>query len=130
MENEYFISNPQLNLPISMDEIKSFGDKLQVNKATGVGNIPYFGLKNSDILHILHQLFSKLFESCILPSVWLKSVINHIPKGSNKDPHIPINYRGIHFLSCVGKVFSGIINHSIVDYCESNNIYEDEHKWI
>ncbi len=109
-----------------MDEFKSFVGKLQVNKATGVYNIPNFVLKNPDILHILHQLFSKLFESCILPSVWLKSVINPIPKGSNKDPYIPLNYRRISLLSCVGKVFSGIINHCIVDYCESNNIYEDE----
>ncbi len=67
-----------------------------------------------------------MFESCILPSVWLKSVINPISKGSNKDPYIPLNYRGISLLSCVGKVFTGIINHSIVDYCEFNNIYEDE----
>ncbi len=61
MENEYLISNPQLNLPISMDEIKSFVDKLQVNKATGVYNIQDLVLKTPDILHILQQLFSKLF---------------------------------------------------------------------
>ncbi len=63
---------------------------LQANKATGIDNIPNFVLKNLDVLHILHQLFSKLFESCILPLVWLKSVINPIPKGSNKDPYIPL----------------------------------------
>ncbi len=106
MGNEYFISNPQLNLPISMDKIKSFVGKLQVNKATGLDNIPHFVLNNPDVLHILYQLFSKLFESCILPSVWLKSVINPIPKGSNKDPYIPFNYTGISLLSCIGKVLS------------------------
>ncbi len=121
MENEYFISNPQLNFLISMDEIKSFVDKLQVNKATGIDNIPNFVLKNPDVMHILHPLFSKLFESCILPSVWLKSVINPIPKGSNKDPYLLLNYREISLLSCAGKFFSWII-----DYFESNNIYEDE----
>ncbi len=41
----------------------------------------------------------------ILPPVWLKAVINSIPKGANKDPLIPLNYRGIRLLSCVGKVF-------------------------
>ncbi len=105
MENEYFISNPQLNLRISMDEIKSYIGKLQGNKATGVDNIPNFVLKNSDVLHMLHQLFSKLFESCILLSLWLKSVINPIPKGSNKDPYIPLNYRGMSLLSCVKSFF-------------------------
>ncbi len=62
----------------------------------------------------------------MLPSMWLKSVINPIPKGFNKDPFVPLNYRGISLLSCVVKVFSGIINKRIVNYCESNNIYEDE----
>ncbi len=88
-----------------MDEIKSFVDNLQVNKVTWVDNMSNFVLENPDVLHILHQLFRKLFESCILPSIWLKSVINPIPKDLNKDPYIPLNYRGISLLSYVGKVF-------------------------
>ncbi len=44
-----------------------------------------------------------------------KSVINPIPKGSNKDLFVQLNYRGIRLLSCVGKVFSGIINKRIVN---------------
>ncbi len=51
------------------------------------------------------------------PSVWLKAVINPIRKGANKDPLVPLNYRGISLLSCVGKVFSGIINYCAVNYC-------------
>ncbi len=118
MENEYFTSNPQLNRPISMDEIKLFIGKLQVNKATGADNISNVVLKSCCLVHIASI---KLFESCILPSVWLKSVINPIPKGSNKDPYLLLNYREISLLSCAGKFFSWII-----DYFESNNIYEDE----
>ncbi len=53
-----------------------------------------------------------------------KSVINPIPKRSNKDPFVPLSYRGISLMSCVGKVFSGINNKRIVNYCESYNIYE------
>ncbi len=63
---------------------------------------------------------------CLLPSVWLKAVINPIPKGANKDPLVPLNYKGISLLSYIGKVFSGIINYRIVIYCERNGIYEDE----
>ncbi len=37
----------------------------------------------------------------MLPSMWLKSVINPIPKGFNKDPFVSLNYKGISLLSCV-----------------------------
>ncbi len=62
----------------------------------------------------------------ILPSVWLKAVINHIPKGANKYPLLPLYSTGISLLSCVGKVFSGIINYHIVNYSEMNDIYEEK----
>ncbi len=75
---------------------------------------------------ILYKLFSKFFLSAILPTVWLKAIITPIPKSSSKDPYVPLNYRGISLLSCVGKVFSGIINVRVVNYCEENGIYEDE----
>ena len=109
-----------------MEEIEAFVRKLKINKATGLDNIPNNVLKHPSVMQLLHVLFTKIFDSCILPSVWLKSIINPIPKGSNKDPLVPMNYRGISLLSCVGKLFSGIINTRIVNYCETNNIYEDE----
>ena len=49
-----------------------------------------------------------------------------IPKSTSKDPHVPLNYRGISILSCVGKVFSGIINARVVYYCEENGVFQDE----
>ncbi len=79
---------------------------------------------------MLHALFSKFFQTCVLPSVWLKAIITPVPKSSSKDPYVPLNYRGISLLSCVGKAFSGIINKHVVNYCEDNNVYEDEQKWI
>ncbi len=39
-------------------------------------------------------------------------------------------HREISLLSCVGKVFSDIINVRVVNYCEESGIYEDEHKWF
>ncbi len=75
---------------------------------------------------MLHALFSKLFQTCVLPSVWLKAITIPVPKSSSKYPYVPLNYRGISLLSCVGKAFSGIINKHVVNYCEDNNIYEDE----
>ncbi len=126
MENDNYISNPEINFPITMNEIEIIYIKLRLNKATGIDNLPNEVLKNQDVLIMLYTLFSKYFYMCLLPSVWLKAVINHIPKGANNDPLVPLNYRGIILLSCVGKVFSGIINYCIVNYCERNGIYEEE----
>ncbi len=126
MESENFASIPELNCPITINEVVSFGSKLADNKATGLDSVPNFVLKNQDVIKILYYLFSKLFDGCMLSSMWLKSVINPILKGSNKDQFVPLNYRGISLLSCVGKVFSGIINKRIINNCESNNIYQDE----
>ncbi len=49
-----------------------------------------------------------------------------ILKSSSRNPFVPLNYKGISLLSCVGKVFSGIINVRVVNFCEENGIYEDE----
>ncbi len=66
----------------------------------------------------------------MLHSIWLKSVINLKPKASNKDLFVPVKrvyYRlWVKYFMVLLIVFSGIINHRIVDYCESNNVYEDE----
>ncbi len=75
---------------------------------------------------ILYKLLRKCFLSAILPTVWLKAIIKPIPKSSSKDPSVPLNYMGISLLSCLGKVFSGIINVRVVNYCEENGIYKDE----
>ncbi len=69
---------------------------------------------------------SNLFQTCVFPSVWKKAIITTVTKVSSKDPHVSINYRTISLLSCVVKAFSCIINKHVVNYCEDNNIYEDE----
>ena len=43
-----------------------------------------------------------------------------------KDPYIPFNYIGISLLSCVSKAYTSILNNIITNYCEDNNILEDE----
>ncbi len=55
----------------------------------------------------------------------VKSCNHPSPKRSSKDTYTPLNYRGISFLSCVSRVFTGVINNRIVCNCEEN-VYEDE----
>ena len=54
------------------------------------------------------------------------TVINPIPKGSDKDPYVPLNYRGISLLCTMGKVFTAILNHRINNFCNQFDILVDE----
>jgi hypothetical protein len=53
-------------------------------------------------IHIC-KLFAALFDKGMAPSIWFRAIVNPIPKGSGKDPYIPINYRGISLVSCISK---------------------------
>ena len=77
-------------------------------------------MKSGRITEWLHTLFSFCFAQSILPSVWHKAFITPIPKSADKDPFVPLNYRGISLLSCVFKVYTGILNFRITQYCENN----------
>ncbi len=52
--------------------------------------------------------------------------MNPIPKGSGKDPFVPLNYRGILLLSCVSKTYTSLLNERIVKYCDINDILVDD----
>ena len=62
---------------------------------------------------------------CII-TFWLRSIIKPIPKGARKDPYIPMNYRGISLISCVGKLYSAVLNDRLVEYLELLNLIADE----
>ncbi len=69
MENHKYIPNPEINFPITMNEIEIFICKSRLNKATGIDNLLNEVLKNQDVLIMLYTLFSKYFDMCLLPSV-------------------------------------------------------------
>ena len=60
------------------------------------------------------------------PTLWKRCNITPVPKSAMKDPHLPINYRGISLLSCVGKMYSSLLSNRILSYCELCNILVDE----
>ncbi len=66
MENPLYEENPELNGPISFDEIENIINKLKINKSSGINQIPYEVLKNHDVMLLLYNLFTKCFEFGIL----------------------------------------------------------------
>ena len=126
MEEEEYVANLELNHLLSFDEIEHVVNNLKMKKSTGIDEIPNEVLKHHDVMLLLYYFYVKCFETGILPSVWLKAIIIPIPKSTTKDPHVPLNYRGISLLSCVCKVFTAIINRRIVNYCELGNLFVEE----
>ncbi len=52
-------------------------------------------LNNDTACHFLLQLFHKCFEKHIVPSMWMKGIINPIPKDNTLEPRDLLSYRGI-----------------------------------
>ena len=116
----------QLNVPISISEVQKAIRLCKNNKAPGVDCIPNEVIKHPNIEKLLHQVYCYCFENGIVPKLWLRSLIKPIPKGADKNPFLPLSYRGISLISCIGKVYSSILNSRLSVYLEENNILVDE----
>ena len=115
-----------INSNICLNEVELVVSKLKKRKACGLDMIPNEVLKCKSVLHFLHALFKKCFEIGCVPSIWQKSIIKPIPKSSDKDPYLPLSYRGISLISCISKAYSSVLNDRIVKFCEKRNIFPDE----
>ena len=83
--------------------------KLKLKKSPGPDAVPNEVLKQKHVTFLVWKLVSLCFKNSLIPSIWLKAVISPIPKSSEKDPCVPLNYRGISLLSNIYKVYSSII---------------------
>jgi hypothetical protein len=111
-----------LDAPISVEEIRSSAKKLKGKKASARDSI------NNEIIKIAVEVFApyfvKLFNlilsSGVFPRIWSEGYIVPIYKaGSRLDPG---NYRGICISSCLGKLFTLILNSCFNTFLEGNKI--------
>ena len=114
-----------LNCPISLEEINRVLSKAKSGKAVGIENIPNEILKCDKFVPVLHMLFSACFEHNMIPSLWYKTIIQHVLK-RGKDSRDPSNYRGISLMSTIAKLFSGILNDRICSYLDENGLLCEE----
>lgn len=63
------------------------------------------------LLSPLTQLFNRILSSGKYPSEWCLGYICPIYKKGNKED--PLNYRGLTINSCVGKVFTKVLNNRL-----------------
>ena len=111
--------NENLNLDFTLDELKAIIKLLKLGKACGIDKIKNEFLKScpDDVLEVILKFFNTVLNSGIVPEEWCIAVILPLykNKGSKNDPD---NYRGISLLSCVGKLFTALLNKRMTDYLD------------
>ena len=102
------------NDSISKDEIMKAIKELKCNKAHGIDGVlnEYIKYTADLMINIWVKLFNRILDSGEIPSDWSTGIIITLNKGkgSQLDPN---NYRGITLLSCVGKLFTSILNNRL-----------------
>jgi hypothetical protein len=63
----------------------------------------------NQFINVYEKLFNVIFDNGIMPSSWLIGMIKPIYKNKG-DKFDPKNYRPITIVSCLGKLFTAILN--------------------
>lgn len=119
--------NEDLNADITENEVIEQIKLFKRNKSPGIDLITNECLKCSTgpIIRVITKLFNLVLSSSILPRDWTVGLIKPIFKGKGSSNEVD-NYRGITLLSCVGKLFTSILNKRIKTYLESTGLLGDE----
>ena len=116
---------PEVNRPITDQEIVSSIKSLNINKAPGPDGICLEMYKHTvnEILPVLFKLFNEIFDGCDFPEQWSRSIILPIhEKGNLKDPD---NYRGISLMDSICKIFMHVLNTRLIEWCDFNNVIDE-----
>ena len=115
-------SQGPLDYCVTESEICTAIQALKTKKASGEDMIVNEMLKGGKILLLrpLAKLFNSVLETGTFPQYWSRSYIVPIHKSGRKDD--PNNYRGIAISSCLGKLFSSILNKRLSTFMEENEI--------
>ena len=96
---------------------------MSTNKKCGTDGINNGFIKCSplSVLELIVKLFNTILYSGVVPSDWCIGAIKPLykKKGSIDNPD---NYRGITLLSCLGKLFTSLINNRLNIYLEETNL--------
>ncbi len=108
---------------ITQEEIRNVVKGLKNGKAAGIDGVlnEYLKCTIDQMLPVYEKLFNLVLTSGEVPKSWATAMI--VPLYKNKgDPKCPDNYRGISLLSCLGKLFTAILNSRLTLFVEENGI--------
>lgn len=115
-----------LNDPITENEVLKSIAKLKNDKAPRYDNIgnEYIKCTKTLLCKVYVNIFNRILDTGYLPEEWLMGVIVplYINKGDFDEPN---NYRSITFLSCLGKLFTSILNDRLTQFSDRHNIIKE-----
>ena len=127
LTNEYLNDENQiLNNYITRQEISTCIKNLKAGKSPGEDKIlnEYIKSTKDIFLPLYEKLFNKVFDCGYLPDSWLEGTIKPIYKNKGNSMQ-PQNYRPITILSCVGKLFTPILNNTLTRFLNNDNILSE-----
>ena len=107
-----------LNEPITMKEVQYAIQKLKSDKEAGIDRICNETFETTPFLDLVCAFSKTFFNGGVAPTLWVKSIINPIPKDLSKCICTPLNYMGISLLCTISKVYSSILSVRIINYCD------------
>ena len=112
-----------LNAPISSEEISKCISKLKNSKAPGSDQIlnEFIKYSRNQLLPLYVRIFNLILNTGIIPENWVEGLIMPIYKNKG-DSMLPENYRPITLLSCMGKLFTAILNERLTLFLDENRI--------
>lgn len=115
-----------LNVPFTSEEIAKAINNLNNCKTPGNDQIlnEYIISTKDKMLPIYVLLFNTILKSGIIPDVWTTGTIMPIYKNKG-DRDNPENYRPITILSCLGKLFTSVLNQRLNSFLDFNIILSE-----
>ena len=115
-----------LDSEFTSDEIDKMVANLKNKKACGQDKIlnEYICATYDKLKPMYIALFNRVLEEGIVPETWLNGMILPIYK-SKGDRNDPDNYRGITLLSCLGKLFTSVINERLNKYADKISLINE-----
>ena len=121
--------NEEINFSITQEEILCCIKKLKNNKACGEGYVVNEYIKSTSDLFLptYEKIFNAIFNSGVMPDIWLVGNIKPIYKNKG-NPLDPKNFRPITILSCLGKLFTAILNERLCRFSEEALLMNEKRK--
>ncbi|CAL4059828.1 unnamed protein product [Meganyctiphanes norvegica] len=120
-------TNEFINELFSIDEIKNHIISPKKNKSPGADNILNEFITNcpDKLIYVIVVLFNTVLETGIIPTDWTIGIIKPLYKNKG-DINYVNNYRGITLLSCLGKLFTSVLNTRLYSYLTTENTIGSE----
>ena len=112
----------ELDNPFTESEIRNGIKKLKNKKAAGTDRIRNEMLKSGGhlLMTSLKRLFNLILDAGMFPDCWSMGLITPIFKSGEKSN--PTNYRGICVTSCLGKLFTALLNNRLQNLTKNKNL--------